>query len=169
MFRWIRGLAPLLMATAMLSPAGASAQVSAVTTQAVNLRAGPDRAFPLVAWLPAGAPVNVVGCTDAWRWCDVVWGFNRGWIFARFLSTPLQNQPTVIFNAGPTLGVPLIDFSVGNYWGAHYRNRPWWHNRNHWANQPPTWKRPPPRPPGARPPSRSPSGGRRPSGSRGRP
>jgi uncharacterized protein YraI len=147
MFRWTRWLWPLLIAAATLSPLSASAQISAFTTHDVNMRAGPDRHFPRVTWLRAGTPVNVVGCVDGWRWCDVIAGFNRGWIFARFLSTPFRNQPTVIFNAGGPIGVPLIDFSVNAYWGSHYRNRPWWNNRNHWANQPNTWKRPPPRPP----------------------
>ena len=154
MFRCMRWLWPILIAAAMLAPSSASAQFAAFTTQAANMRAGPDRIFPLVAWLPAGTAVNVVGCTDGWRWCDVIWGFNRGWIFARFLSMPFQNQPTVIFNAGGTLGVPLISFSVGNYWGLYYQNRPWWNNRNYWSTRPPTWNRPPPRPPVARPPPR---------------
>jgi uncharacterized protein YraI len=176
-----RWLATSLMVGALLAPLGASAQLAAITTQAVNMRAGPDRSFPLVAWLPAGMAVNIVGCIDGWRWCDVVWGFNRGWVFARFLSMVFQNQPTVIFNSGAMLGVPLISFSISNYWGAHYRNRPWWNNRNYWYSRPPTWQRPPPRPPAVRPPrppvaqprpplpppsSRPPSGGRPPSSGR---
>src|SRR5215510_8545835 len=107
MFRWVRWSWPLLIAAATLLPLGASAQLVAITTQAANMRAGPDRSFPLVSWLPAGAAVNVVGCTHGWRWCDVVWGFNRGWIFARFLSMVFQNQPTVISHSGAMLGVPL--------------------------------------------------------------
>src|SRR5262249_49573526 len=108
--------------------------------------------------------VNVVGCVDAWRWCDVIWGPQRGWIFARFLSMSFQNQPTVIFNSGAMLGVPLITFSVGNYWGVHYRNRPWWNNRNYWSSRPPTPRppaaaAPPGAPPGA-PPAAAPSAGR---------
>lgn len=151
-----RGLWVSLFAVAILLPLSASAQLAAITTQAVNMRAGPDRSFPLVTWLPPGTGVNVVGCIDGWRWCDVVWGFNRGWIFARFLSMVFQNQPTVIFNTGAMLGVPIISFSIGNYWGLHYRNRPWWNNRNYWYSRPPSWNRPPPRPPAVRPPPRPP-------------
>jgi len=158
----MRWLWPLLIAAATLSPLSASAQVAAVTNRHANMRAGPDRAFPLVTWLPAGTPVNVIGCVDAWRWCDVAWGFNRGWVFARYLSVPFRNQPTVIFNSGGMMGVPLVPFSVNNYWGAHYRNRPWWNNRNYWASRPPTWHRPPPRSSGGR------SSGGRSSSKRGR-
>lgn len=149
-----RWLWPLLVAAAMLLPLSASAQLAAITTQPANIRAGPDREFPLVAWLPGGTPVSVVGCIDNWHWCDVVSGFNRGWIYARFLSMAYRNHPTVIFGYGSMLGVPLISFSVNNYWGAYYRNRPWWNNRSYWAGRPPTWQHPPYRPPAVRPPPR---------------
>ena len=148
---WSR-LWPLLVAAAALSPLTASAQLAAITTQPVNMRAGPERDFPLVAWLPAGTPVSVVGCIDNWHWCDIVSGFNRGWVYAGFLSMAYRNQPTVILNYGAILGVPLIGFSVNSYWNSYYRNRPWWNNRSYWAGRPPTWQHPPPRPPAVRPP-----------------
>jgi uncharacterized protein YraI len=52
-----------LIALSLLLPIPALAQ-SAFTTQAVNVRAGPDRAFPLVTWLKPGTPFNVIGCTN---------------------------------------------------------------------------------------------------------
>ena len=148
-----------LIAAAMLLPAVAWAQ-PAFTTHSVNLRAGPDRSFPLVAWVPAGTQVSVFGCINAWTWCDIQVGFNRGWAFAQFLSMPFQNQPIIIGNAGAWLGVPLIAFSVGPYWDSHYRDRPWWGYRNQWASRPPppAWGAPqgphwcPPPGPGWRPP-----------------
>ena len=125
----------------------------AFTTQAVNIRAGPDHTFPMVAWLPAGATVNVLGRIDGWRWCDVAAGFNRGWVFGQFLAISYQSQPIVIMNSGGWLGVPLITFSIGSYWDLHYRNRPWWNQRSYWVNRPPpAWRPPPSRPPGWRPP-----------------
>ena len=48
------------IALSLLLPIPALAQ-TAFTTQAVNVRAGPDRAFPLVTWLRPGTPVNVIG------------------------------------------------------------------------------------------------------------
>jgi len=65
---------------------------SAFTTQAVNMRAGPDRAFPLVTWLRPGTPVNVIGCGNGWRWCDVVAGGWRGWVYSRYLSGPIRGR-----------------------------------------------------------------------------
>jgi len=165
-FSWMRCLWPLLVAAATLFPLGASAQLAAVTTQAANMRAGPDRTFPLVTWLPPGTSVDVMGCIGGWRWCDVVYGPNRGWVYARFLSAMYNNQPMVILDSGGMLGLPVIGFSVDAYWGSYYRNRPWWNKRTYWASRPPTWQHPPSRPPAAHParPTPAPHGGRPPQG-----
>ena len=150
----------LLLVAALVLPAAVSAQV-AYTTQAVNMRAGPDREYPQVAWLPSGVAVTVIGCVDGWRWCDVVTGPNRGWVYAKFLAYPYQNQPVPIISGGAILGLPLITFSIGPYWDNYYRGRPWYGNRTYWYNRPTPYYRPPPpyyqpappyRPPGYVPP-----------------
>jgi len=152
-WEWWRGA---VLAAAMLLPAASFAQVvitqpiptmQAFTTAAVNLRAGPDRSFPLVSWLQGGTPVTVFGCLAGWGWCDVGAGFNRGWVYGRFLAMPFNGQQVLIMNSGPRFGVPVVTFSVGPYWGAHYRGRPWYHQP-----PPPGWGPPPPRPPPPRPP-----------------
>jgi uncharacterized protein YraI len=144
-----------ILAVATLAlPIAAWAQV-AYTTQAINMRAGPDRAYPQVAWLPSGVAVNVVGCVDGYRWCDVAAGPNRGWVYARFISYPYQNQPVPIITGGAILGLPLITFSIGPYWDNYYRGRPWYGNRSYWYSRPTPYYRPPPqyyRPPPPRPP-----------------
>ena len=131
------------IALSLLLPIPALAQ-TAFTTQAVNVRAGPDRAFPLVTWLRPGTPVNVIGCINGWRWCDVVAGGWRGWVYSRYLSGPIRGR------------APVITFSVGSYWGAHYRGRPWYSSQPGWNNWGSPGFRPPPpprpRPPAARPP-----------------
>ena len=142
----------LLIALACLLPLAATAQI-AVTTQAVNVRAGPDRGFPLVTWLRPGTHVNVLGCVHGWRWCDVAVGRDRGWVYARYLSVRHRNQSSLVLHNGARLGIPLISFTLGPYWDSHYRNRPWWDDRNQWANRPPTWHPPPQhRPPSWQPP-----------------
>jgi uncharacterized protein YraI len=157
----------LLAAFFLIFSIPAGAQI-AFTTQAVNMRAGPDRGFPLVTWLPGGVTVNVFGCISGWSWCDVIFGRNRGWVYARFLSFGFQNQRMPIITGGARSGFPIVTFSVGPYWSAHYRGRPWYSNQARWS----TWHPPPPRrpsrPPSQRPPSQGPSI-RPPSGSGGRP
>jgi uncharacterized protein YraI len=132
----------LLLAAALALPAAAWAQV-AYTTRAVNMRAGPDREYPQVAWLPSGAPVTVVGCIDGWRWCDVVAGPNRGWVYTEFITYPYQNRPVPIISGGAILGLPLITFSLGPYWDSYYRGRSWYGNRSYWYNRPTPYYRPP--------------------------
>ena len=113
-------LSRYFVALILLLPIPVLAQ-TAFTVQAVNVRAGPDRVFPLVTWLQAGTPVNVIGCTSGWRWCDVITGRTRGWVYSRYLNFVRSRAP-------------IITFSVGSYWGAHYRGRPWYSNRSAWNN-----------------------------------
>jgi len=136
LYRWF-------IALSLLASIPALAQ-TAFTTQAVNVRAGPDRAFPLVTWLRPGTPVNVIGCTSGWRWCDVVAGGWRGWVYSRYLSGPIRSR------------APVITFSVGSYWGAHYRGRPWYSSQPGWNNWGSPGFRPPPPPPRPRPPAARP-------------
>lgn len=165
-----------LLGLALLLPAAAWAQI-AYTNRDVNLRAGPNREFPLVMWIPGGVQVYVNGCVDGWTWCDVTVGEERGWVYADFLSYDYFGQPVTIVSGGATLGLPLITFSIGTYWDNYYRYRPWYGNRSYWYNRPPTWwyrpappppprpivRPPPPRPPHWNaPPPRPPSSGRPP-------
>jgi uncharacterized protein YraI len=111
-----------LVALSLLLPVPALAQF-ALTTQAVNVRAGPDRAFPMVTWLPTGTRVTVVGCTEGWQWCDVVLGRSRGWVHSRYLSNGVRSR-----------AVPVVTFSVTTYWDTHYRGRPWYADRSVWVD-----------------------------------
>lgn len=45
-----------------------------ITTKAVKVRAGPARAFSLVAWLQPATPINVIVCTSWCHRCDSVVG-----------------------------------------------------------------------------------------------
>ena len=135
-----------LALAAALVPAVAAAEL-AVTTHGVNMRAGPDASYPQVGYLGPGSRVDVVGCVEGWQWCDVVAGPNRGWVYAGYLSYAYGNSPTVIAYGGPTLGLPLVTFSIGSYWDNYYRSRPFWRDRARWYNhriaQTPEWRPPP--------------------------
>ena len=166
----------LVVAASMLLPMTALAQ-QAYTTHAVNMHAGPAKDYPLVAWLPSGAPVAVAGCLNGWHWCDVIAGPNRGWVYAGFLAYPYGGRNVPIIANGAVIGLPLITFSIGSYWDQYYRARPWYRNRQRWEHRPaPPRGRPvaQPRPirgpgsrpaPGPRPPSTS-NPQRRPEGQR---
>jgi uncharacterized protein YraI len=146
----------------LLVPAAAFAQTQAITNSPVNLRAGPARDYPLVSQLPGGVPVTVMGCVAGYTWCDVVVPNLRGWVYAGRLSYPYQGNPVPVLNYGTVIGLPIVTFSIGAYWGNYYRGRPWYHDQNRWAHHPPP---PPPRPGAGRPPGPPPGhGGGRPPG-----
>ncbi len=126
-----------LLPSLLLAAAAAVCAEPAVTTHDVNMRAGPDVSYPRVATLGRGVTVDVVGCVEGWQWCDVIVGPNRGFVAASYLSYGYpaygySNAPVVIAQGGPTLGIPLIAFSIGTYWDSYYRGRPWWNDRNRW-------------------------------------
>ncbi|MHB8448496.1 MAG: SH3 domain-containing protein, partial [Rudaea sp.] len=106
----------------------------------VNLRAGPDTSYPRVSMLAAGTPVAIEGCVNGWSWCDVATGDNRGWIAGNFLQEEYQGQRVFVPEYGVQIGIPIVAFAFGAYWGEHYRNRSWYGERNHWSHIRPQYR-----------------------------
>ncbi|WP_062129575.1 SH3 domain-containing protein [Paraburkholderia monticola] len=151
-------------------PGAANAQSQAYTNSGTNVRAGPASDYPIVTQLPAGVPVSVMGCLSNYQWCDVAAPNLRGWVYASRLSSPYQGGYMPL-NYGATLGLPILAFSIGDYWGNYYRGRPWYGQQSRWSHHAPP---PPPRPGAGRPPPnyRPPQGhpgGRPPGHAGGRP
>ena len=121
---------------------GAACAQQGYTTHRTQLRAGPDRGYPLVAYLPVGAPVYVNGCVRNYHWCDVTAGGNRGWVTTRHLNYPYQNRNVLIWGNGALLALPIIGYSVGSYWDNHYRGQRWYVERARWSNWQPGQRAP---------------------------
>ena len=133
--KYVIGLGFLTAAlTAM--PATSYAQQLAYTSKDVNLRAGPSRDYPVVATLPAGVSISVEGCLSDYRWCDVVAGPNRGWVYAGNIVYPYQGSTVPVLTYGAMIGIGIIAFSIGNYWDDHYRASPWYPQRQRWIDRP---------------------------------
>ncbi|MFC6313821.1 SH3 domain-containing protein, partial [Paraburkholderia dipogonis] len=150
-------------------PAVACAQSQAYTNTTVNVRAGPAPDYPVVTQLPGGVPLSVMGCISNYQWCDVAAPNLRGWVYAGSLSYPYQGANVPVMNYGMVIGLPIVTFSIGAYWGDYYRGRPWYGQQSRWAHHPPP---PPPRPGAGRPPGHDggrPPGGRPPGHDGGRP
>lgn len=130
-----RGALVCSFAALMLAAFGIASAQNAYTSRPMNVRAGPNREYPLVAQLDAGAPLDVHGCLSDWSWCDASFGGNRGWIYAGGLSFVYQGERVPVFSYGPSLGLPVIAFSLGSYWGDYYRGRPWYAQRDSWAHR----------------------------------
>ncbi|MBL8310250.1 MAG: SH3 domain-containing protein [Burkholderiales bacterium] len=125
-------LARLLAASAALLLVSVAAAQQAFVNARTNLRAGPDRGYPQVAWLSPGTGVYVHGCVRGYHWCDVSSGPLRGWANARHLNYLHQGRNVAIFGYGPRLGLPIIGYTAGTYWDTYYRDRPFYSRRDYW-------------------------------------
>lgn len=116
------------------APTAAIAQ-DAIVTIDLNMRAGPSTAFPVVDVLPDQTPVDVHGCIAGYSWCDVSADDNRGWVSAVYLSFAAEGSYLPIVEYVSEYEVPIVSFSVGNYWDSYYRSRPWYGERSRWRNR----------------------------------
>ncbi|MFC3650883.1 SH3 domain-containing protein [Dyella humi] len=147
----------------LLVPVAAFA-VPGYTVATVNMLAGPDTQYPLIYSLDAGTPVDVQGCTEGWQWCDVIAGGSRGWIAGPYIEYLYNNQPVIVTDYGARIGIPIVTFAIGTYWGRYYVNRPFYRDRARWYSRPvPVRPFPGPRPPVRPWPGNRPPGGRPPS------
>ncbi|MBB2202348.1 SH3 domain-containing protein [Gluconacetobacter tumulisoli] len=106
-----------------------------VVVGGTDVFAGPSPNYPVVGSLPPGTPIDIFGCEPGWGWCDIADGPYRGWAPSDRIQVlynynggagPLQTY-------GPMVGLPLAGFVFGSYWGAHYRGRSWFSDRDRWG------------------------------------
>lgn len=148
--------------TLLLAPPPALASPpahEAYAAKSVHLRAGPGREYPVVAVLPQGTRLVVLGCLQDYSWCDVTSGALRGWVYAANVESFHEGSRKPLVDAGSALGIAIFSFMLGDYWGEHYHDRPWYRDRGNWSH------RPPPRlaaPPALPPPPAEPMPHRRP-------
>ncbi|WP_434664388.1 peptide-binding protein [Paraburkholderia sp. A3BS-1L] len=165
-------LATVCVAAGMVFAAsGVRAQTQAYTNEPVDLFAGPSDAYPVVSELGPNVPVTVMGCVSDYSWCDVALPGLRGWVYGGYLSYPYQGAYVPLTGYGAVIGLPIVTFSVGAYWGSFYRDRPWYGDRDRWEHAPPPGRGRPPEPQrfhggppdgGGRPPPPPPGGARAP-------
>lgn len=124
--------APLVAAVLAAFPLAVAAQQPALTAKSVNLRAGPDRGYPVVAVLPPSAQVMVEGCMPDYRWCDVSFGYDRGWVYAGNLRYLYQQSYVPLPGIAPLIGIVVLGFALDDYWDHHYHDRPWYPQRRRW-------------------------------------
>jgi uncharacterized protein YraI len=122
----------LMLAMALAACMPVVAAETATITDSANVRSGPDRSLPTVTWLLSGTRVTVVGCVANWRWCDVIAGRDRGWVYTRYLSVPFQGSAVTISKGGPNLGLTVIDFALGPYWDEHYQGKLFFGQKARW-------------------------------------
>ncbi|WP_322042404.1 SH3 domain-containing protein [Paraburkholderia sp. J67] len=151
--RFTLPLAAICLAAGLsLAATGARAQSEAYTSEPVDLFAGPSDEYPVVTELGPNVPVTVMGCVSDYSWCDVAMPGMRGWVYAGYLTYPYQGGYVPLEGYGAAIGLPIVTFSIGAYWGSFYRDRSWYGQREHWDHVPPPGYggRPPGPPPAVR-------------------
>ena len=126
----------LLLATACFATlcANAASASEVYARKTLNLRAGPDKQYPVVERVRSGSVLQVFGCIDGYRWCDVGFAEDRGWVSASYLQTIYEDRPVQLIEIGPVIHIPLIRYDVRPYWDEHYRSKPFYHDVEHWSH-----------------------------------
>lgn len=118
-----------LLLTAGLLLASAGAANAATVTNDLNLRSGPGTGYGVVAAMPAGSFVDVVGCAGSW--CRVDWRGIEGFASSSYLAgggdVVYAAPPPAVYAAPALIGLGL-GFGIGSHWHHHG----YWHGGHHW-------------------------------------
>jgi uncharacterized protein YraI len=116
----------------LLAPALAQA-AEGIVVENTPLLAGPDSQFPPVDQVAAGTDVQVNGCLTGYTWCDVSFQNDRGWISGQALEILYQSRRLRVVEITPEV-VPFVSFEFNSYWDEHYRDRPFYGERDRYAS-----------------------------------
>lgn len=100
----------------------------------ITMYAGPGDRFPVVTTVARDSTLDVRGCVEGYRWCDVAWQNNRGWVLAERVTYPFQDRDASIRDLGDRLDIPVVGFSFGSYWDDFYTGQPWYGERERWQS-----------------------------------
>jgi len=124
-----------LLAALLLFPSAAFAtDDDAYTLHNVNLRAGPDGGYPVVATLHKGERLEIKGCISSLQWCEVeTRRSDYGWIYAPYLAVARGNRgTTTIIQSYNTGNTRITVFQPRSYWDRHYRDRDFYKSHRKW-------------------------------------
>lgn len=100
-----------------------------------SLRAGPASDYPVVGNVGRGETLVVYGCVARYVWCDVSASGERGWFLGRRIAFEREGRRVPLPTVATVVGLSIVGFAVNDYWGAHYRGRPWFEDRR-WRHGP---------------------------------
>jgi uncharacterized protein YraI len=118
----LSGLA--LALTTLLLPATASATDGWARAAGI-LRAGPSTDYPRVTRVSRGDDLDVHGCLARASWCDVTVDGDRGWLPGSRIELVRDGHRERLFGDTAVFGLSILTFGRTDYWGEHYRGRPW--------------------------------------------
>ncbi len=129
----------VLTAAVLLASVGIAS--AATVTNDLNLRSGPSTGYRVIDTMPAGAHVNVLGCTGSW--CRVNFRGEVGYASASYLggggyvaAAPVYSAP--VYYSEPYYAAPVFGFGFGfgghrGGWhrGGGHRGGGWHHSGGH--------------------------------------
>lgn len=130
--RKLFAIAAVITALTALPQAAEAAQ--AYTAAKIAVRAGPGPNYPTIGYLPRGSGVDIRGCSNGYRYCDVSARGFRGWVAGNLLRSKHERRNVNVVQFGNVLGLPLLSFQEKTYWGTHYYDRDFYKTRYGWNN-----------------------------------
>ncbi len=126
-------LAATIAGTAFLG--NNSALAGSYAAVEINMRAGPSTRYPAIDLVRGGMPLNVLGCTNGYRWCDVEASGRRGWVSGAYIEIEHDTQrlrvPAYVQVVHEPV-VPTVSFSINTYWSEHYSDREFYSEIHDW-------------------------------------
>ena len=132
----LAGAALVALTMLPLAPAHADELVG-YSNGSVDLLAGPDGSFPVVAHVEPNAGLKIIGCQQGFTWCDVSMNGQRGWINGHFLDNVYNDKHVNVVEFGPQQNVPTVVFQQRTYWDTYYHDRPFYTEHRYWTLSPP--------------------------------
>jgi uncharacterized protein YraI len=84
-------LIAIFAACALALFSGAAFAYPATVASDLNLRAGPSTGARVIAVMPRGAVVDIIGCSGTW--CEVQWRGRVGYASRNFLAERVERRP----------------------------------------------------------------------------
>lgn len=101
-----RSMIPAAFGAALLMAAtSAAALTPAVTTDPLNLRAGPGPGYAVTSVLAEGTSVSVLGCIDNSNWCRVDASGSVGYVYSDYLNIGTPTQVVVLGSTWKSIGL----------------------------------------------------------------
>lgn len=104
----------LLAATAAICLASAALAEGGLATSDLNLRAGPGTAHAVLATIPRGGEVEIIGCLRSLDWCEVRWRGARGWASAGHLAVPRPAGTLLVPKDRASRALPTVEYDARN-------------------------------------------------------
>jgi uncharacterized protein YraI len=97
------------LAAVIAAPSMAMA-LQAVAVTDLNMRAGPGSHHPIVTTIQSNGQVEIIGCLEEGRWCQVNWQGHQGWSYSEYLAITETDERMFVPQARSVLDIPIVAF-----------------------------------------------------------